>query len=98
VSHLTPVTAQIAARSRLKRSWWESLLLALFLHALPTLMPRVRAVMWFEAKAKGDWRVNTSNTALKAFRTVAASSLYSGNLGATPARPNPAPRPGKLAH
>ena len=65
-----------------------------FLHELPSLMPRIRAVIWFEAKAKGDWRVYTSKTALAAFRTVVASTLYGGNIGAKPARSTPTPRPG----
>ena len=61
-----------------------------FLHDLPTLMPRVRAVMWFEEKAKGDWRIYTSSSALKAFRTVVASPLYGGK----PVRPTPTARHG----
>jgi beta-mannanase len=61
-----------------------------FLHELPNLMPRVRAVLWFEAKAKGDWRVYTSSSALKAFRTVVASPLFGGK----PVPPTPVARHG----
>jgi len=56
-----------------------------FLHTIPEQFPRVSAVVWFNAVAEQDWRINTSSSALEAFREVAANSLYGG--------PNPAPRP-----
>jgi Glycosyl hydrolase family 26 len=56
-----------------------------FLHTIPEKFPRIAAVVWFNAVAEQDWRIDTSSSALEAFREVAASSLYGG--------PNPAPAP-----
>ncbi len=46
---------------------------------LPTRLPRVRAVVWFQRNKETDWRVNSSAAALDAFRTVADAPLYAGN-------------------
>jgi hypothetical protein len=55
-----------------------------FLTDIPTKYPRVRAVIWYhrnnEAASDADWRVNSSDGSLGAFREVAASSLYQGRL------------------
>jgi beta-mannanase len=51
------------------------------LNVLPADFPRVKAVVWFHtAKASGDWRVDTSEHSLAAFRDVAASPMYRGRL------------------
>ena len=50
-----------------------------FLHAIPEQFPRVSAVIWFNAVDDNeDWRINTSPSALQAYREVVASSLYGG--------------------
>lgn len=46
------------------------------LTTVPRRFPRVRAVMWFNRDKEVDWRINSSPTALSAFRTVARSSRY----------------------
>lgn len=46
-----------------------------FLDAVPA-MPRIRAVTWFNHNKETDWRVNSSPSALAAFRTVMHSPLY----------------------
>ncbi len=56
-----------------------------FLHTIPEEFPRVYAVVWFNADAEEDWRINTSPSALQAYREVVSSSLYGG--------PDPAPGP-----
>lgn len=45
---------------------------------VPTLFPRVGAIIWFEANKEQDWRVESSQTTLAAFRQAATSSLYQG--------------------
>lgn len=50
------------------------------LKALPTRMPRVQAVIWFDRNKETDWRVNSSPSALAAFREVVAAPLYDGSL------------------
>jgi len=46
-----------------------------------TLLPSVKAVIWYDQKDQGvDWRVNSSSVALSAFKKVAASHLFSGHL------------------
>lgn len=56
-----------------------------FLHTIPEQLPRVSAVVWFNAVAEEDWRIDTSQSALEAYREVVANSLYGG--------PNPPPGP-----
>jgi beta-mannanase len=47
---------------------------------LPTRFPRVRAVIWFDLNKETDWRVNSSPTALAAYKEVATSPTYQGRL------------------
>ena len=58
-----------------------------FLHTIPQQFPRVAAVVWFNAIAEENWRIDTSPAALEAYREVVANSLYGG------AEPAPAPAP-----
>jgi beta-mannanase len=43
---------------------------------LPARFPNVRAVIWFDENKETDWRVNSSATALTAFRTVVVSAPF----------------------
>jgi beta-mannanase len=47
---------------------------------LPNSLPRVRAVVWFHENRETDWRVNSSQASLDAYKEVAASSRYQGTL------------------
>ena len=47
---------------------------------VPSRFPRVRAVVWFHENKETDWRVNSSSSALAAYRKVASSSTYQGHL------------------
>jgi hypothetical protein len=49
-----------------------------FLNELPQRFPRVTGVIWFNVQKESDWRVDSSQASLEAFREVAASSLYGG--------------------
>jgi beta-mannanase len=49
-----------------------------FLNEVPQHYPRVSAVIWFDVQKESDWRVDSSQPSLEAFREVAASSLYGG--------------------
>jgi hypothetical protein len=49
-----------------------------FLNELPQRFPRVTGVVWFDVQKESDWRVDSSQASLEAFREVAASSLYGG--------------------
>ncbi len=42
--------------------------------------PRVRAVVWFDKNKERDWRVNSSQRSLGAYKRVARSTLYQGRL------------------
>ena len=56
-----------------------------FLNQIPRLMPRVRAVVWWDNVYAGvDWKVDSSAASLAAWRSVVASPLYGGG-GSTPA-------------
>jgi hypothetical protein len=54
-----------------------------FLADIPSRYPRVRAVIWFHENKETDWRVNSSEGSLEAYREVAASPLYRGRLPAS---------------
>jgi hypothetical protein len=56
-----------------KAAWIRSA----FLSELPSRMPRMRAVVWFDQDKEADWRVQSSPETLTAFRSVAATPLYS---------------------
>jgi endoglucanase len=47
-----------------------------YLRELPARFPRLVAVVWFDEDKETDWRVNSSASALAAYRRVAASPLY----------------------
>jgi beta-mannanase len=53
---------------------------------VPKRFPRIKAVIWFhrnneaEAYQQADWRVNSSEAALEAYREVVSSPLYQGRL------------------
>jgi len=47
---------------------------------LPAHFPRIRAVIWFDENKESDWRVDSSATALAAYRQVVSSPLYQGHL------------------
>ena len=54
-----------------------------FLRDLPEKYPRVRAAVWFNedrSPREGDWRVDTSEKSLAAFREVVESPLYTGQF------------------
>lgn len=53
---------------------------AAFAHAIPTEFPLVRAVVWFDADKETDWRIDSSEAALAAYRLVAADPAYRGTL------------------
>ena len=50
------------------------------LEDVPSRLPRVRAVIWFDSNKVMDWRVNSTPESLKAYKEVAASCLYGGRL------------------
>ncbi len=47
-----------------------------FLHDVPEQMPRIRALIVFSKKAEGDFRIQSSPSALDAYRDMAASPIY----------------------
>jgi len=53
------------------------------LKTIPQQFPRVRAVVWFDRSMEQDWRVDSSQASLDAYRDVVSSSVYGG--------PDPAP-------
>jgi hypothetical protein len=61
-----------------------------FLKDIPTYFPRITAVVWFNKLKEDDWRINSSQGSLDAYRAVVASSLYGGS---TPTAPVTAPAP-----
>jgi len=53
-----------------------------FFEQIPNRFPRIRAVVWFHANKENDWRVNSSDSSLQAYRDVVASIRYQGRLPA----------------
>ena len=62
-----------------------------FLNEIPQRFPRVSAAIWFNVQKESDWRVNSSQASLEAFREVAASSLYGGPVPYKPLVEEPTP-------
>jgi hypothetical protein len=59
-----------------KAEWIESIP-----QSISTTMPRIRALTWFDRlTTENDWRMNSSPSALAAFRNVASSGFFSGSL------------------
>jgi beta-mannanase len=50
------------------------------LNAVPSKCPRVEAVIWFHENKETDWRVNSSQASLDAYKKIAGSGLYQGKL------------------
>ena len=47
---------------------------------LPTKLPRVQAVVWFDSYSSNGWQVDSSATSLAAFHDVAAAPPFQGRL------------------
>lgn len=58
-----------------KAAWIEEA----FLETIPQKMPRVSAVVWFDQNKEFDWRIDSSQASLNAYRKVVASTLYGGS-------------------
>lgn len=59
-----------------KAEWIESIP-----QSISTTMPRIRALIWFDRlTTENHWRMNSSPSALTAFRNVAGSGFFSGSL------------------
>jgi hypothetical protein len=50
------------------------------LSVLPTQMPRVRALVWFDRVKETDWRIDSSAASDHAFRELAADPLFGGQV------------------
>lgn len=48
--------------------------------ALPTSMPRIRAVVWFDIYKETAWQLSSSSGSLAAFRQVEASTTFQGKV------------------
>lgn len=62
-----------------KAAWIEET----FLKTIPDTMPRVSAVIWFNENKERDWRVNSSQASLDAYRKVVSSTLWGGTQAVT---------------
>ena len=49
-----------------------------FMAAIPRSFPRVAAVVWFNRTQEDDWRINSSQASLDAYRAVVACTTYGG--------------------
>lgn len=49
-----------------------------FMSLLPKLFPRIEAVVWFNRVQEDDWRINSSQASLDAYRAVVNCSIYGG--------------------
>ena len=72
-----------------KAAWIEQA----FLTTIPQEMPRVSAVVWFDENKEQDWRIDSSQSSLDAYRKVVASSLYGGTQAPAPEAPPVEPAP-----
>lgn len=49
-----------------------------FMSTIPQSFPRVSAVVWFDRKKEDDWRIDSSQASLDAYRAVVDCSIYGG--------------------
>lgn len=63
-----------------------------YMSTVPKLFPRVSAVIWFDKVQEDDWRINSSQASLDAYRAVVNCSLYGGS-GTCDAGSAPVPVP-----
>jgi glycosyl hydrolase family 26 len=71
-----------------------------FMSSIPQNFPRVSAVVWFNRSQEDDWRINSSQSSLDAYRAVVNCSIYGGTGpcdGATTIPPPPKKKKGKIA-
>jgi mannan endo-1,4-beta-mannosidase len=72
-----------------------------FMTEIPQKFPRVSAVVWFDRSQEDDWRINSSQSSLEAYRAVVNCSIYGGTgpcEGATTTPPPPKKKKhGKIA-
>jgi len=47
-----------------------------FTREIAARTPRVKTVVWFDVNKETDWRVESSNRSLNAYRAVATSSAW----------------------
>ena len=59
-----------------KASWIRSA----YLNEIPEKFPGIKAVVWFDANKENDWRVNSSDGSLEAYKRAAASGTYARRL------------------
>jgi mannan endo-1,4-beta-mannosidase len=57
-----------------KAAWIESG----FMSTIPQSFPRVAAVVWFNEDREDDWRINSSQASLGAYRAVVGCAIYGG--------------------
>jgi hypothetical protein len=50
---------------------------------IPTRFPRISAVIWFDVNKETDWRVDSSASALAAYKSVVGSSVWGGQSSTT---------------
>ncbi|HET7574018.1 MAG TPA: glycosyl hydrolase [Solirubrobacterales bacterium] len=55
-----------------------------FLEELPQRFPRVQDVVWFDRDQEQDWRIDSSQASLAAYREVVASTTYGGDVPPKP--------------
>jgi hypothetical protein len=51
-----------------------------FLNEIPQKFPRVTDIAWFDRSQELDWRINSSSSALAAYRDVVNSTIYGGTV------------------
>lgn len=50
-----------------------------FMQTIPQKFPRISAVVWFDKAKEDDWRINSSQASLEAYRAVVNCSIYGGS-------------------
>ena len=62
-----------------------------FMTAIPQSFPRVTAAIWFDKAQEDDWRINSSQASLDAYRAVVACTIYGGTGPCDPGISTPPP-------
>jgi hypothetical protein len=66
-----------------------------FMQTIPQKFPRISAVIWFNRAKEDDWRINSSQASLEAYRAVVNCPIYGGSGNCEGGSEAPAEEPTK---
>ena len=79
LTHISDKPVMIAETASAPRGGDKARWITQSFHEIPSLFPRIRAVVWFDRVKETNWTVNSSPASLRAWRGVVRSPRYAGS-------------------